>query len=60
MGEKDIGIDLTDVDVNKLDDAALLEMAKSISSSEDSNKEWMGKVDTERRLLEQQLVAAGY
>lgn len=55
-----IGLDLTSVDVNKLDDTALLAMAKNISGDPDNRGQWLGRARAERQVLEQQLSAAGY
>ena len=57
---QNIGLDLTSVDVNKLDDAALLAMAKNISGNSDGREQWLGRARTERQVLEQQLSAAGF
>lgn len=60
VGGQNIGLDLTSFDVNKLDDAALLAMAKNISGNADGREQWLGLASAERQVLEQQLSAAGF
>lgn len=60
VGGQNIGLDITSVDVNKLDDAALLAMAKNISGNSDCREQWLGRARAERQVLEQQLSAAGF
>lgn len=60
VGTQNVGLDLTKVDVNKLDDAALLEMAKDISGNSDMREKWLAQAHAEREMLERQLIAAGF